>query len=192
MLYILVTAANWRGLPHCVTSLPSWSCGFDSRRPLSTSLVSKALTGNCGDNCAASRPGTCTIPASAGCAIHVTPTTSWDSPAPRPKPRPSRPSWRRSCATNLRSNSTSPRRWLPMPRTQAARYLGYEITVQHADRRITAGRRAVGRKIASRVPLDVIKAQARLDDHDIIWIYGGRVRDQLLPLPGASATRRQP
>jgi hypothetical protein len=79
-----------------------------------------------------------------------------------------------------------------MPRTQAARYLGYEITVQHADRRITAGRRAVGRKIASRVPLDVIKAQARLDDHDIIWIYGGRVRDQLLPLPGASATRRQP
>jgi len=34
MLYLLVTAANWRGQPGCVTSLPSWSCGFDSRRSL--------------------------------------------------------------------------------------------------------------------------------------------------------------
>jgi hypothetical protein len=39
MLYILVTAVNWRGLPESVTSLPSWSCGFGSRRPLSTSVV---------------------------------------------------------------------------------------------------------------------------------------------------------
>jgi hypothetical protein len=39
MLYILVTGANLRGLPDCVTSLPSWSCGFDSRRPLSTSIT---------------------------------------------------------------------------------------------------------------------------------------------------------
>jgi hypothetical protein len=34
MPYLLVTAANWSGEPGCVTSLPSWSCGFDSRRPL--------------------------------------------------------------------------------------------------------------------------------------------------------------
>ena len=34
MLYLLVTAADWRGRPVRVTSLPSWSCGFDSRRPL--------------------------------------------------------------------------------------------------------------------------------------------------------------
>ncbi len=32
--YLLVTAANWDGRSECVTSLPSWSCGFDSRRPL--------------------------------------------------------------------------------------------------------------------------------------------------------------
>jgi hypothetical protein len=32
--YLLVTAANWDGRPERVTSLPSWSCGFDSRRPL--------------------------------------------------------------------------------------------------------------------------------------------------------------
>ena len=34
MTYLLVTAANWSGRPEFVTSLPSWSCGFDSRRPL--------------------------------------------------------------------------------------------------------------------------------------------------------------
>src|SRR5262249_54857743 len=32
--YLLITAANWIGRPESVTSLPSWSCGFDSRRPL--------------------------------------------------------------------------------------------------------------------------------------------------------------
>jgi hypothetical protein len=43
-LYVLVTAANWSGRPECVTSLPSWSCGFGSRRPLSTDLVSKSVS----------------------------------------------------------------------------------------------------------------------------------------------------
>jgi len=32
-------AANWDGRPECTTSLPSWSCGFDSGRPASRSLV---------------------------------------------------------------------------------------------------------------------------------------------------------
>src|SRR5215472_13291011 len=32
--YLLVTGDNWRGLPEFVTSLPCWSCGFDSCRPL--------------------------------------------------------------------------------------------------------------------------------------------------------------
>ena len=44
-------------------------------------------------------------------------------------------------------------------RTRAARYLGYEITVQHNDSTITAGRRAVNGSIALRVPRDVIKAK---------------------------------
>jgi hypothetical protein len=34
MSYPLITAANRSGQPELVTSLPSWSCGFDSRRPL--------------------------------------------------------------------------------------------------------------------------------------------------------------
>ena len=34
MVHLLVTATNWSGRAECVTTLPSWSCGFDSRRPL--------------------------------------------------------------------------------------------------------------------------------------------------------------
>jgi hypothetical protein len=37
-LFLLVAAANREGRPGCVTSLPSWSYGFDSRRPLSSSV----------------------------------------------------------------------------------------------------------------------------------------------------------
>ena len=44
-------------------------------------------------------------------------------------------------------------------RTRAARYLGYEIIVQHCDTKITRGRRSVNGTIALRVPLDVIKAK---------------------------------
>jgi group II intron reverse transcriptase/maturase len=83
-------------------------------------------------------------------------------------------------------------------RTGAARFLGYEITVQHADQkisrggRINRGMRAVNGKIALRVPLDVIKAKcapylkrgepAHLDflrdrtDYDIVGIYGAQYR----------------
>ncbi len=39
-LYLLVMAAKCSSRPECVTSLPSWSCGFDSRRPLRESPTS--------------------------------------------------------------------------------------------------------------------------------------------------------
>ena len=45
-------------------------------------------------------------------------------------------------------------------RTQAARFLGYEITIQHNDRKATNGKRSVNGKIALRVPMDVIKAHS--------------------------------
>jgi group II intron reverse transcriptase/maturase len=47
-------------------------------------------------------------------------------------------------------------------RTRAARFVGYEITTQHADRRITKGRRAANGRIRLRVPLDVIRAKCAL------------------------------
>ena len=44
-------------------------------------------------------------------------------------------------------------------RTGAARFLGYEITVQHSNRKITRGRRAVNGVVRLRVPTPVIKAK---------------------------------
>jgi group II intron reverse transcriptase/maturase len=45
-------------------------------------------------------------------------------------------------------------------RTGAARFLGYEITVQHNDSKATRRRRTVNGQVALRVPLDVIKAKS--------------------------------
>src|SRR5712671_3052747 len=73
-------------------------------------------------------------------------------------------------------------------RSQPARFLGYDITVQHSRDKITGGRRTVNGTIALRVPRDVIKAQIaryrrrgkpshrprlqNLDDYDIVRKYG--------------------
>ena len=43
--------------------------------------------------------------------------------------------------------------------TNAARFLGYEITAQHDNRKQTAGRRSVNGQIRLRVPMDVIRAK---------------------------------
>ena len=77
-------------------------------------------------------------------------------------------------------------------RTDAARFLGYEITVEHDDRRIVAGRRSLNGGIRLHVPGDVIKAKcARYmrrgkperrtelmneQDHAIIGRYGAEYR----------------
>jgi group II intron reverse transcriptase/maturase len=77
-------------------------------------------------------------------------------------------------------------------RTGAARFLGYEITVLHNDRKITRGKRSINGVIALRVPRDVIKAKcapflvrrspdlrSRLvndDVHTIIRTYGAEYR----------------
>ncbi len=47
-------------------------------------------------------------------------------------------------------------------RTGAARFLGYEVTVQHSNRKITRGRRAVNGVVRLRVPTQVIKAKCAL------------------------------
>ena len=73
-------------------------------------------------------------------------------------------------------------------RTGAAKFLGYEITVQHGDHKLTRGRRAANGVIALRVPMAVIKAKCarysklgkperrtqlmNADDHTIISTYG--------------------
>ena len=44
-------------------------------------------------------------------------------------------------------------------RDGAARFLGYDITVQHCNTKITGGQRSANGKIALRVPAEVVKAQ---------------------------------
>jgi len=51
-------------------------------------------------------------------------------------------------------------------RTQPARFLGYEIVVQHSSTKIARNRRSVNGRIALRVPSDVVRAQcARYRQH---------------------------
>ena len=77
-------------------------------------------------------------------------------------------------------------------RSQRARFLGYDICVQHTDTKITGSRRMVNGKVALLVSPDVIKAQCaryrlhgkpwhrsrlqNLDDYDIVRIYGAEYR----------------
>ncbi|MFF1872346.1 reverse transcriptase domain-containing protein [Kitasatospora herbaricolor] len=77
-------------------------------------------------------------------------------------------------------------------RTRAARFLGYNIIVQHSNTKLSKGRRTVNGTVALRVPTDVIKAKCapyrkhgkpwhrdrlhNLDDYDIVRIYGAEYR----------------
>jgi group II intron reverse transcriptase/maturase len=77
-------------------------------------------------------------------------------------------------------------------RSQRARFLGYDISVQHSGTKISNGRRSANGKMALTVPPDVIKAQCaryrqhgkpwhrprlqNLDDYDIIRVYGAEYR----------------
>jgi group II intron reverse transcriptase/maturase len=77
-------------------------------------------------------------------------------------------------------------------RTQAAKFLGYEITVAHDDRKVTGGRRRLNGTVQLRVPRTVITAKCApylrrgkpasrpglkdRDDHAIISTYGAEYR----------------
>ena len=77
-------------------------------------------------------------------------------------------------------------------RSQRARFLGYDITVQHSSTKITRNRRSVNGTIALKVPPDVVRAQCaryrkhgkpcyrprfqNLDDYDIVRVYGAEYR----------------
>jgi group II intron reverse transcriptase/maturase len=77
-------------------------------------------------------------------------------------------------------------------RTQAAKFLGYEVTVAHDDRKITGGRRRLNGTVRLRVPKTVIKAKCApylkrgkpasrpalkdRDDHAIVSTYGAEYR----------------
>jgi group II intron reverse transcriptase/maturase len=77
-------------------------------------------------------------------------------------------------------------------RSQPARFLGYDVIVQHCDTKLANGARSANGRIALRVPPDVVKAQCaryrmhgkpwhrsrlqNLPDYDIVRIYGAEYR----------------
>jgi group II intron reverse transcriptase/maturase len=77
-------------------------------------------------------------------------------------------------------------------RSKPARFLGYNIIVQHSNAKHFRGQRTVNGKVALRVPQDVVKAQCaryrqhgkpwprrklqNLHDYDIVRIYGAEYR----------------
>jgi hypothetical protein len=77
-------------------------------------------------------------------------------------------------------------------RTSAARFLGYQVTIQHSDTKLTGGHRSANGRIALRIPPDVITAKSapcrrrgkpwhrnrlqNLRDYDIVRIYGAEYR----------------
>jgi len=85
-----------------------------------------------------------------------------------------------------------PKTLITHARTRAARFPGYEITVQHGNTKLTGGIRSANGRIALRVPPDVIKAKCapyrrrgkpwhrpglqNLPDYDIVRIYGAEYR----------------
>jgi type II intron maturase len=77
-------------------------------------------------------------------------------------------------------------------RTQAAKFLRYEITVLHNDRKVTGGKRSANGTVSLRVPESVVKAKKapylsrgkpvrrphliNEDDHTIVNVYGAEWR----------------
>ena len=73
-------------------------------------------------------------------------------------------------------------------RSQRARFLGYHVSVQHCDTKLTNGQRSANGRIALKVPPDVIRSQCaryrkhgkpwhrsrlqNLDDYDIVRTFG--------------------
>jgi hypothetical protein len=60
---------------------------------------------------------------------------------------------------DLKLELSEPKTLITHASTNAARFLGYEITAQHDNRKMTAGRRSVNGQIRLHVPTDVIKAK---------------------------------
>jgi hypothetical protein len=93
---------------------------------------------------------------------------------------------------NLKLELSQEKTLITHARSGAARFLGYEITVQHNDRHLTRGQRYVNGEIALRVPRSVIKARCapycqrgeparrtqllNRDDHAIVAAYGAEYR----------------
>ena len=118
--------------------------------------------------------------------------TCWGSPGRRPKPNRSRPNWPEFLRETLKLELNQDKTLITHARTSAARFLGYQITVQHSATKLTRGQRSANGRIALRVPPEVITAKCapyrrrgkpwhrsrlqNLRDYDIVRVYGAEYR----------------
>ena len=93
---------------------------------------------------------------------------------------------------NLKLELSQDKTLITHARTSAASFLGYEITVEHRDSKITNGRRSVNGMVRLCVPQKVVKAKCAPyrkrgkpahrpellndDDHAIVGVYGAEYR----------------
>ena len=115
--------------------------------------------GGCAAPCRSDRPATILVSAACGIAVlrRLSCSGSLDQGA---KPRRSSRGWRSSCATNSSWNCPQDKTLITHAASQAARFLGYEISVQHArheDHPAVVGRSTADRPV--RVPRDVIQSK---------------------------------
>ena len=128
------------------------------------------------------------IPATAGCGTQGTPMTiSSGSPARKPKPSRSRTQLAAFLRDELKLELSADKTLITHGRTQKARFLGYDLIVQHSP-----SRPRVNGRIGLRVPNDVVTAKQapyrrhgtpwhrphllNLDDLQIISTYGAEYR----------------
>src|ERR1035441_4974065 len=85
-----------------------------------------------------------------------------NGPAATPAPRPGLTLRRLAqlLHESLKLDLSATKTLITHARTEAARFLGYEIITQYDKRKQTAGRRSVNGQIRLRVPVDVIKAKS--------------------------------
>jgi Type II intron maturase/AI2M/AI1M-like, HNH endonuclease len=144
--------------------------------------------GSCASSGRACPPGIPVIPATAGSGTSATPTiTCSGSPARRPEAEQIKQRLAGFLRDDLKLELSAGKTLITHARTQAARFLGYDITVQHSP-----CRPSVNGVIGLRVPRAVITAKAapylrhgkpghrpelmNLDDLEIISAYGAEYR----------------
>ena len=125
-------------------------------------------SGSCASSSAACPAWIPAIPATGDCATHVTPTYAEVGIAddallgftgPKAEAEEIKARLAQFLRDDLKLELGKEKTLITHVSTQAAKFLGYEITVAHDDRRVTGGIRRLDGTVQLRVPKTVIKAE---------------------------------
>ncbi|MFF4617390.1 group II intron reverse transcriptase/maturase [Nonomuraea jabiensis] len=125
-----------------------------------TSAQTTPRRGRCASRCGACPAGIPQIPASGGCATSGTATTPCSGfTGPKAEAEEIKQRLTGFLRDELALELSADKTLITHARTQAARFLGYEITVLHNDRKVTRGRRSPNGVVSLKVLAPVIKAK---------------------------------